>query len=429
MKWRKNTSISNNIISRRDFLGGAAAALWLTSCTPVSHYTSSEKSPYYFNGPMPRRVLEKYLSRAVTHAGLCSSYKDPTTPFLNDDIRMLVNIGAKFAGRTGLIWLTPRSDEEHFKVAERNAAKVHKADPEMILQAAIFEIVEKKINRWKVPAWVFEEFALEPEERNFRYEDMLSKNGKYHNHWGKDASVPDMTRLETQMWFYYRARRYIDSGFEAIHFGQIRLIGMNDKGYKEWRKVLGRIRKYARQNARRHWLLCDAHVPSSGIVYEDGKLLFDFHSFPLRLKEVAGQPQKCILEMGFLDAIYGRSKGGITPSGWRCESLPFLVEFDNWHSSGKGGQSIGPGWGWGYDEMSWFARQSKSYRNDWLRYAWNWVREHDKNGYVQFATRRILCDPIGDIEMYQANTKSSACPHGFGQEDTIKAIWTNNSVK
>jgi hypothetical protein len=75
--------------------------------------------------------------------------------------------------------------------------------------------------------------------------------------------------------------------------------------------------------ARRHFLLCDAHVPHGGLV-RDGKLLLDFHSFPLRIEEVADQPKRGRLREGYTDAIYGRSKGGLTPSGWRCEHLPAL---------------------------------------------------------------------------------------------------------
>jgi hypothetical protein len=65
--------------------------------------------------------------------------------------------------------------------------------------------------------------------------------------------------------------------------------------------------------------------------------------------------------MGFCDSIYGRSKGGITPSGWKCEHLPFLVEVDNWGASKIGGQTSQTPkpnyWVWGCDEMSWFGHQ------------------------------------------------------------------------
>lgn len=62
----------------------------------------------------------------------------------------------------------------------------------------------------------------------------------------------------------------------------------------------------------------DSHVPSGGLV-RDGQLLMDFHSFPLRIKEVPDKPREVILELGFADGIYNL---------------------------------------WGYDEITWFAHQS-----------------------------------------------------------------------
>ena len=50
------------------------------------------------------------------------------------------------------------------------------------------------------------------------------------------------------------------------------------------------------------------------------------------------------------------------PSGWKCASLPYLVELDNWGASGKAGQPGLPYWTWGYDEICWFAHQPAEYR-------------------------------------------------------------------
>jgi len=33
---------------------------------------------------------------------------------------------------------------------------------------------------------------------------------------------------------------------------------------------------------------------------------------------------------------------------------------------------------WGYDEITWLYVQDESYRKEWLKYAWHWVREHDQ---------------------------------------------------
>lgn len=41
-------------------------------------------------------------------------------------------------------------------------------------------------------------------------------------------------------------------------------------------------------------------------------------------KEVPGSPQKGIREVGYLDTLSRRSKGGIPPSGWKGDSLPCL---------------------------------------------------------------------------------------------------------
>jgi len=43
-----------------------------------------------------------------------------------------------------------------------------------------------------------------------------------------------MSKLETRMWFFYRATRYIDIGFEALHFGQCHLMDGADKDHKNW---------------------------------------------------------------------------------------------------------------------------------------------------------------------------------------------------
>jgi hypothetical protein len=344
---------------------------------------------YEFSQTMPRNVLESYLSRAVTHEGLCVSGAAYPIRTFEDDVRMLKNIGTKFVGRAAFAWGTPPDDDVHFEVAAERAAIIHDADPDIILQACVFEAIYKTLEKIPIPEWVFLEFGLEPENRTFDFDAMLYEDGKFKNQWGDSSGVPDMSKLETRMWFFYRAARYIDAGFEAIHFGQVHLMERNDPGHRNWLDMLGRVRAYAREHARRRMVLCDAHTHG---VIESGKLLFDFHSYPLRPKEVVKNPEEAILELGYLDSLYGRSKGGVTPSGWSTDALPYLVEFDN-----CGGAVGAVGWPdisshsvWGYDEVAWFAHQPEEYRNEWLQYAWDWVRQNDPNGWVQFVTRRTL---------------------------------------
>jgi hypothetical protein len=379
---------------------------------------------YQFDKTMSREVLENYLSRAISMEGLLNGKGD-----LDDNIRMLKDTGAKFIGRALCLWAGEANLMENLERAKKQVPTVHKADPGMILQACIFEIVTTNVEKIPVPDWAFKALDLPAEKRNFRYADMLYTDGRRRDHWGKGASVPDVSRPETKLWFYFLAASYIDVGCEAIHFGQVELMNGNDRDLKHYQGVLTLIRAYAAEHARRHMVLCDAHVPGGGLVRE-GRLLMDFHSFPLRIKEAPDRPQEAILEVGFSDSLYGRSKGGLTPSGWKCDHLPYLVELDNWGVSKHPGQAKQGGiWVWGYDEISWFANQRKAYRAAWLRYAWDWVRKADANGFLQMPGSRTVRSPLDKRRWYFANAPSKAVPDGLGDEEAIRAIWAADRAK
>jgi hypothetical protein len=390
---------------------------------------------YAFNGTIARPVLENYLSRTISMARLSRSEQ------LDEDLRMLANIGAKFVGRSAMIWGDPDDEEAHFAEAAAMVAAFGRKDADTIFQAAIYEVVfEKLLSKVPIPAWVFEEFDLPIESRTFDYEAMLygpdaarqepvkwmpHAGNNWMRHYFRDGSVPDMSRVETQMWFYYRARRYIDAGFEALHLGQVHLMNNNDPELRHWWSILDRIRRYGRAKARRKMVLIDCHT--HGLALTDGRLLFDFHSYPQHIKDVVDRPQQGELQIGFRHSIYGKSLGGVTPSGWRCDHLPYLVEFDNWGSSGQPGVHLErPNWVWGCDEATWFARQPMDYRNEYLRYAARRVPELDPSGRLQMPGLRKLADPAEGVMNYRANTRSTASPTGFGQEDTIKAIWAGD---
>jgi len=143
--------------------------------------------------------------------------------------------------------------------------------------------------------------------------------------------------------------------------------------------------------------------------------------------ETPDKPQEAVLKVGFSDGIYGRSKGGIAPSGWTCEHLPYIVELDNYGRSRHPGQANAKGeflWVWGYDEITWFAHQPREYRAKWLQYAWEWLRDTDTNAHLQMPGSRILSPGKPDApRWYWANTRSDACPAGFNTEETIKELW------
>jgi len=384
-------------------------SLFFLGASEAGHGSENKKKQnYFFKEAISRAVLENYLARSATIASLLHFT-------LDDDLRMIQNTGVKFAGRVIWMWGGESKIDVLIKKGVPFVKRIHQIDPEIILQGAIFEIITTDVNNVEIPAEVFKEFGLNPENRNFEYEKMIYPFGRRVNHWGKGASVPDMSRTETKMWFFYVAKRWIDMGLEAIHFGQVEIMDDRDMSHIHWRDMMARIRSYAKSNARRNLILCDAHVPSGGIVH-NGKLMFDLHSFPSRPKSLKGQPHKAILEKGFSDSIYGRSAGGTTPSGWACESLPYIVEIDNFGNSDHTGKfrESDKIHVWGWDEINWFINQSESYRNKWLEYAYNWVRVNDSNGYFQLPLRR-----------FQHYSASMTPPKGKRQEDTIKQIWQN----
>jgi hypothetical protein len=400
---------------------GTASTKTNSSDSSLAPGAALPSSRYQFDRMISREVLENYLARSITMEGLLNGRGD-----LDDNIRMLKTMGAKFIGRSLCLWAGEGNLLQNLARAQQQRPRVHAADPEMILQACIFEIVTTQVDQVPIPDWVFKAFDQPVEPRNFRYVDMLYESGKFKDHWRRGQSVPDVSRLETRLWFYYLAASFIDAGFEAIHFGQTELMNGNDRSLDHYAQVLTMIRGYALHHARRHMVLCDSHVPSGGLV-RNGQLLMDFHSFPLRIMEVPDQPQEAILKLGFSDGIYGRSKGGKTHSGWTCEHLPYLVEIDNWGVSKQPGKPNAGGiWIWGYDEITWFAHQSQSYRSHWLRYAWDWVRATDTNGYLQMPGSRTMVSPLDQKRWYYANNPSPAVPDGLGDEQAIRAVWTSN---
>ena len=93
---------------------------------------------YAFDGKISRGVLENYLARSLHMLALADSKQ------FDEDLRMIKNVGAKQIGRVACIWWSGdvKVDvEAHFATAKTAADRLHKMDPELMLQACIFETV------------------------------------------------------------------------------------------------------------------------------------------------------------------------------------------------------------------------------------------------------------------------------------------------
>ena len=381
----------------------------------------------FSGGTISNEVLNNYLSRAITmQEFLCGPEGTNDGEYgTEDDERMLLNIGAKFIGRAIFVW----NHEDFFlndawlANAKAKIERMHEKDPEMMFQGGMFETVSTKVNDIPVPDWVFTAFGKTPEERNFSFDSIRDEGGTFLNQWGEGTCVPDMSREEAQMWFYYMGVKYMEIGIEALHCGQVMLMssmGDSENGYSGFRNLMDKLREAAKTKALHGTIIFDGHLTNGGIVV-DGQHLFDFTSFPLRVKEVSGEPLKGELKKGFNDCIIGYTQAGMTPSGWYTDRLPYILEFDNFGTGEPGDSNLSDAFIWGYDEISWFSQLSDEEEREWVKYAVDYLYRIDPVGYIEMPGLRVSVG--GKDRFYRCNTQSDACPTGRSLEKTIKSLW------
>ncbi len=123
---------------------------------------------------------------------------------------MLKNIGAKFIGRSIFSWGAEDmfNNPAFLASAEQKIQEMHQYDPDVIFQAAIFEIVTTKVNSVPIPAWVFEEIGLPVDERNFSYSDMLNQNGQFVDHWDQEQVFPIFPVRNKNVFLFYGKEIY-----------------------------------------------------------------------------------------------------------------------------------------------------------------------------------------------------------------------------
>ncbi len=300
---------------------------------------------YRFYSTISRPVLENYLDRAISMAALsnCGASLGTTPQEHIADINMIQDIGAKFVGRIGIWWGANQDINCLMANVQQDVKSIKAIDSDIICEGGVFEYVDTYLDvAVAIPAYVFKAFDQRVVSRNFNHNLMLYDNPGYPTA-DEHSRTPDMSKLETQMWFYYMATRYIDAGCEALHLGDFGVMNVIEQNYenKDWWFLLQKIRQYG-STRNRHIVLCNAHTfgayydpdPTSPLPNDERQLLFDFHEYPSRLLmnmslacTATYQPITLTPETGI--AIYNSSAGGLNPQGWYCESNPYMVELDN----------------------------------------------------------------------------------------------------
>jgi len=141
---------------------------------------AAKAQEFQFDGAMPREALENYLSRSISFTELL--HDDLTQPRNSrgvdprDNLRLILDTKAKFVGRALMVWGREKELSAFLETAKPYAAALHRADSEIILQAAAFEIVTPGVEAIVIPNRVHEEFGQAiTKSRTFRYEDIYER--------------------------------------------------------------------------------------------------------------------------------------------------------------------------------------------------------------------------------------------------------------
>lgn len=394
--------------------------------------------PYYFCGSISQNTIHLYLQKAASYGYVTEGIINEE--MFNDEIGMLQYTNPKWLGRVAGEWQAGENDYQEFSNAVYVANRIHnEVDSSIILQAAIYEHIDKRISNtsdWRImiPDSIFTIFC------NTEYPGYTGYF-EFNNIVYEGTEIPDMSKPETQMWFYYRAIQYINAGYESLHMGQFQIMNNRDSLNSGWYKMLTEIRNYAKNYARRKIVLIDCHFVSSQcqdlyfglndvpylckykmlgdktIISPTDTLLFDFISFTLLpdeflepVKELSnfydGYDRLCLIN--YKDCtLLNKTYVGLEPQQFNNQiTLPMLVEMDN------GGTNIYDCEGfktdetyscntdmdatletpeyltWGFGgESVWYSLQSPGYKHYFSWYAYDLIPTLNENCHVRLNLR------------------------------------------
>ena len=419
--------------------------LFLADYNAATHPSNKGLNFSFSKGTLPtEQVLRNYLSRSMS-CHMLDDYVDRDMVNFEENLRMILNTGVKYVQRAVAndLYVVSKANDVLIERNSKLIEKVHEIDPEIIFEGCVFETANANMADYKIPQYVFDAFGLSYEDRSFDYTKMAYSDG--HNNLGSYIH-PDMSKTETQMWWYYRATWLIDQGYEALHLGSTPCMSDVDagNGYVGWNKVCTLIREYAKTHARRGYVFLNGHVID--MRYRKNFLssynhVLDFNMWMTCAEVPAGEtegapteenPQELEIKKGVTNAIYGKTQSAKHPLGFTTKAI-FLVELDNYginYDNYNKPTSNGGTYPWGIDEIGWFNQQPDWYRQQWVEYAYNRVREIDSYGYFCMPGIRaaaLINSPV--MYYYRANSKLSRYGDKVkGDEFAIRSIWSGEKT-
>lgn len=411
---------------------------------------AGRKSQFYFYGQknLTKPVLEAYLDRAIVHMSGSSSepevYSERSRQFLKDT-------GTKFIHWADLGWVRLYTQKDWDKItSEIDAIHGTGWGSDIIYECGIMEAIGRDaINNTPIPQWllkILDELGVQdirkagPKGKEyFSYEAMFDRNaadwpknlvGLWYANPEHEQSVPDITMLETQIYYAYLMAEYIDAGFEGVMFGQTMLTGARDKDNSALNALCKFAKKWASARAYRRAVTLTSHVynatdyPKSPA--SKAKPLFTHLTWPTRLSYSEKPPYT--IQFGPDVKATAKRQGGeeIIHLLSLPHDMPILLEIDNFGGDPRINDFAD-------DDITAYAAKTQVERRAFLeKYYFDsrkW-RNAEGNGRVHFALpgyRGIL----RSVSLYTLPNGDLSKPVGAylpfredgGEEDTIRDLF------
>ena len=373
-------------------------------------------------------LVDRYMSRAISHF---LPWDNPTRSRL-----LLEYTGTKYIHWSTLLWGQPPPD---WKILCAETDAVHGSDwgSDVVYEAGVMEIVSRpQLDNARIPDWLYqcmEELGINKTRKPgpngpkfFSYENTFDRTatdwegmiGRWERDKdGKDnGSVPDITMVETQLWYAYLIAEYIDAGFEGIFFGQFGLTGARDSGNEVlWEMTQFAKRLAAARGYRRAVFLSTHHycIPYKGQLDPNSPTIFTHMTWPSRL--FYSDKNEFGMETGLNATDDGQHR---TAAEFYMLvkkppfDLPILIEIDNYGQVAKGSSiAADPE---GDDEITAYMKKPHSDRVAFLRYYYHEIQTYTnklgKQGRVHLAPSGERCGYIP----YKENE---------GEENVIKELF------
>jgi len=178
---------------------------------------------------------------------------------------------------------------------------------------------------------------------------------------------------------------------------------------------------YARQRARRHMVICDAHTPTGG-VRRGGQTPFRRARVSgCAIAEVAVSLPRPFSGSDTPTSSIRRAKWAVTPEWLSCDHLPTWVEFDNFGATNPGQTSTALSSGLGR-KITWFATTPKpSATIGCVRVG---VAQGQRSiAHLEMPGSRCCHPGPRRSPLVLGETQSAAGPNGFNHEETIRELW------